>query len=331
MYRYNDYTVTEETFDSIAELWRKPERILYWDCLFVLPVWLQAWWNTFGARSTPYICSIKHGETVIGIAPLMVSQDTAFLMGDVNVCDYLDFILVPGLEEDFFKILTTHLRHQGITSLDLLGQRPDALMFKYLNKRDEIGSHCEIEYYPDGVSFGLDLPGTWNDYLYMLSRKQRHEVRRKLRRLHEAASAQLRLVEEVKEVDASIDLFLELFRASQPDKKNFLTDQMTEFFKTLAIAAAEARILKLFFLDLDGVPAAATFCFDYQATLYLYNNGYNQYFSSLSVGLLNKILTIQDSIHRGLKKYDFLRGEEVYKKRLGGSPVPLYRCLITLC
>jgi CelD/BcsL family acetyltransferase involved in cellulose biosynthesis len=88
--------------------------------------------------------------------------------------------------------------------------------------------------------------------------------------------------------------------------------------------------LKLYFLDLDGIPAAAVMCFDYDSTIYLYNNGYDGRFSSLSVGLLSKVLTIKESIQRGKKKYDFLKGTEEYKHRLGGKPVPLYRCQVRL-
>ncbi len=324
MKNYNDYTVTEETFDSMTALWKNPESLLSWDCLFALPVWLQTWWSIFGAESTPYICSVKHGETVIGLAPLMIFKDTAMLIGDVNVCDYLDFVLVPGREKEFFKILTTHLRQQGITTLDLRGQHPHALMFKYLKRSSELIEKFKFKYYPDGVSFGFDLPGTWNDYLYILSRKQRHEVRRKFRRLKDAGPIHLRLVEEVAEVASFFDLFLDLFRSNQPEKIVFLTDQMTAFFKSLAAATAEIGILKLYFLDVGDAPAAAAFCFDYQSTLYLYNNGYDQYFSPLNVGFLNKVLTIKDSIQRGLRKYDFLKGDEAYKQRLGGKPVPLY-------
>jgi CelD/BcsL family acetyltransferase involved in cellulose biosynthesis len=48
----------------------------------------------------------------------------------------------------------------------------------------------------------------------------------------------------------------------------------------------------------------------------------------LSVGILCKILSIQDAISRGLAKYDFLKGNETYKRQLGGRAVPVYHCRI---
>ena len=109
-----------------------------------------------------------------------------------------------------------------------------------------------------------------------------------------------------------------------------MTDQMAMYFRSLAETMARENLLKLYFLDLDGTPAAAVMCFDYDSTIYLYNNGYDGRFSSLSVGLLSKVLTIKESIQRGKKKYDFLKGTEDYKHRLGGKPVPLYRCQVRL-
>jgi CelD/BcsL family acetyltransferase involved in cellulose biosynthesis len=105
---------------------------------------------------------------------------------------------------------------------------------------------------------------------------------------------------------------------------------MAAFFRSLAEAMAEMQILKLFFLDLDGMPAAAVMCFHYDSTMYLYNNGYDNRYHSLSVGLLSKVLNIKESIHRGVKRYDFLKGDEAYKSRLGGRPVPLYRCQVEI-
>jgi CelD/BcsL family acetyltransferase involved in cellulose biosynthesis len=131
-------------------------------------------------------------------------------------------------------------------------------------------------------------------------------------------------------VQKEMAAFLALFRSNRSDKAEFMNDQMVSFFKELAEALKEARILRLFFLDLNKRPIAATLCFNYRSTMYLYNNGYDKSFGSLSVGLLSKVLSIKESIQSGKKTYDFLKGAEVYKKRLGGQPIQLYRCLIDL-
>jgi len=103
---------------------------------------------------------------------------------------------------------------------------------------------------------------------------------------------------------------------------------MMSFFRLLAQRMAQQGFLKLSFLDIDQVPAAGVMCFDYGNTLFLYNNGYNPQFGSLSPGFLSKVYSIKDSIEKGKLRYDLLKGEEGYKKRLGSSPVPLYHLKI---
>ena len=109
-----------------------------------------------------------------------------------------------------------------------------------------------------------------------------------------------------------------------------MSDRMDAFFRSLAKAMATAGMMKLYFLEIEDTPVAGVICFDYQSTFYLYNNGFDDRYRSLSVGLLSKVLTIKDSILRGRLRYDFLKGDEQYKKRLGGTPVPLYRLTIDL-
>jgi CelD/BcsL family acetyltransferase involved in cellulose biosynthesis len=287
------------------------------------------WWQEFGADSSLFLHSVRQGDDLIGIAPLLVNDESALFIGSPNVCDYLDFVVTPGREQDFFDSLLDNLDQQGITRLDLRTLRPDSTVKNYLGDaaRDR---GCEVSFQPDGVSFELDLPSTWEEYLQKLKGKHRHEARRKLRRLHEAADINYRVIDEIDEVKGIMGTFLELFRESREDKTVFMTTRMESFFNSLALAMAEIKVLRLCILELDAQPAATVLCFDYNGTLYLYNSGYDPRFSSLSVGLLCKILNIKDSIQRGINRYDFLKGEETYKYRLGGQEVPLSRCEILL-
>lgn len=323
------YAVTEETFESITSYWLNVQHPLKWKCVFILPHWLKVWWKEFGAGSDLHLYAVREGEDLIGIAPLLVTGEKASLLGDTDVCDYLDFIVTPGKEQEFFDVLLDHLGEQSITHLDLRPLRPESTVFTDLvGVAQDRG--CEISRHREDVTLELDLPATWDEYLLMLKGKQRHEIKRKLRRLHEAADINYRVVEDIEEVRDLMDTFFALFERSREDKAAFMTERMASFFNSLAEAMAEVNILKLFILELDTIPAAAAMCFDYDSTIYLYNSGYDRRFSSLSVGVLCKALSIKDSIQRGRKKYDFLKGDEAYKHRLGGNEVPLYRCQIRL-
>jgi CelD/BcsL family acetyltransferase involved in cellulose biosynthesis len=103
---------------------------------------------------------------------------------------------------------------------------------------------------------------------------------------------------------------------------------MESFFRSLAAVMAEIGLLRFGVLEVDGAPAAMVMGFDYNDTMYLYNSSYDPRYRSLSVGVLSKVLCIKESIQRGRKKWDFLKGGEPYKYHLGGKEIPLYRCQI---
>lgn len=322
-------TVTIEDFNSINSYWLNAQHSLRWNCVFVLPGWLKTWWQIFGDGSDPYLCVVRKQEDLIGIAPLMVKGENASLVGDSSVCDWLDFIITPGRGLEFCGVLLDYLSNQGITHLDLKPLRPDSIIFTDLvEMARELGYDVSCE--QEDISLELDLPSSWGDYLLMLNGKQRHEIRRKFRRLHEAATINFRVFEDAKEVRNIMRTFFALFEQAKQNKAAFMTEGMASFFNSLGEAMAEANILKIYILELDAIPAAAAMCFDYNSTIYLYNSGYDSRFSSLSAGLLCKVLSIKDSIQKGKKKYDFLKGDEVYKHRLGGKEIPLYRCQIRI-
>ena len=325
----SDYGITEESFDSLAKFWLKPQISLKWDLIFMLPPWLEVWREAHGSTAEPCLCVVRRNDTVIGLAPLLLKGSEASLMGSPDVCDFVDFVIVPGGEHIFFGMLIDHLKRKGIRRLDLGLLRPDSTVRTYLipmAKKKKYEISCEVE----DVSLEMDLPSSWKGYLEMLNGKQRHEVRRKLKRFREQGRSGYRIIKEHHEVPETMDLFLKFFRESRHDKESFLTSKREAFFRAIAERMARVDLLRIGILELEDNPVAAIIYFEYNHVVYLYNSGYDPRYGSLGVGLISKILCIKDSAEKGIKRFDFLKGAEVYKYRLGGREVPLHRCRITL-
>jgi hypothetical protein len=274
------------------------------------------------------LCIVKQREAVIGIAPLCLKEDAACFIGSTDVCDCLDFIVTQGNETAFFNVILDNLVRKGIARLSLSPLRPDSTVLTYLVDLAKDRGH-KVSSQPLDVSLELNLPATWEDYLGMLTGKQRHEVRRKLRRLHERGTVTYRTIGGCGDTAGAVSLFLKLFRKNS-EKTAFMTTEMESFFTSLLKTMAQANLLRLGVLELDAKPVAVLVCFAYDGRVYLYNNGYDPDYGSLSVGLMSKVLSIKDSIERGEKIYDFLKGGEAYKYRLGGKEVPLYECQVFL-
>ncbi len=324
------YSVTQESFDSLTSYWTESSHRLKWGSVFVLPPWLETWWREFEPEAGLYLSAARRGDSVIGIAPLQVKGTEASFLGGADVCDYQDFVIAPGNEEDFFNVLLDDLRGRGITRLALGPLRPDSTALVYLAPVARERKHKVLRR-EEAMSLELDLPSTWEEYLAALNKKQRHEVRRKLRRLWEADAVDYRCVEVGRqEVEDLTDTFLELFSLSQEGKASFMTARMASFFRSLAGTMAGLGLLRYGILELNKLPVAMIMGFDYDDTMYLYNSAYDPRYNSLSVGLLSKVLCIKESIGRGRRRWDFLKGTEKYKYQLGGNEIPLYNCRIDI-
>lgn len=322
------YTITRESLDGLASTWPDWRDRLKCE-IFVLPWWLKVWRQSFGSTEELHLLAVRDAGNVIGFAPLLKRGPAASFVGSSDVCDYLDFIVAPGREQDFFEALLPHLGQEGVSRLDLRPLRPDSAAMSVLADMARGLGH-RVSCRQEDVSLELDLPATWEEYLGALDGKQRHELRRKMRKLEAAGDFAFRMVEGGAAAGSAFDAFLKLFRESRTDKATFLTAPMESFFRALADASAEAAVLRLGLLELDRLVVAAVMCFDYNEELYLYNSGFDSQYKALSVGLLSKALCIKDSIERKKKRFNFLKGDEEYKYHLGGREVPISGCEIVL-
>lgn len=325
-----DHAVTEESFDSLTSYWADARNRLQWSSVFVLPAWMKVWWQEFGAGADLYLRAVRRGEQIIGLAPLLVKEGEASIIGSEDVCDYLDFVILPGMEQGFFGTLLDDLKQNGISQLDLRPVRPDSTVLTALADIARNRGH-EVVCQDIAVSVGIDLPATWDEYLATLDKKQRHEVRRKLRRLQETEGVDYHCYEVGRrETGELMDTFLKLFALSREDKANFMTARMESFFRSLAAAMAEIGLLRFGVIKLGTLPASMVMAFDYDHSMYVYNSAYDPQYSSLSVGLLCKVFSLRDSIEKGKKQVDFLKGDEPYKYHIGGREVRLYRCQVRI-
>lgn len=168
---------------------------------------------------------MKQGNKSIGIAPMSIRGETASIIGSTDVCDYLDFPAAPGMEKDFFTILLDDLRQQGISRLELKLLRPDSTTLTNLAPLARQRKY-EVLCQQEAVSVELDLPSTWEEYLAILDKKQRHELKRKLRRLWEAGNVEYRCTLVNQDVSDFMHTFLKLFSLSHEEKARFMTKQM---------------------------------------------------------------------------------------------------------
>ena len=164
----------------------------------------------------------------------------------------------------------------------------------------------------------LGLPHEFEGYVQSLGKKERHELRRKIRRLEKATQATFRWATE-SERGAALDRFFALHRLSRGEKADFMTPNVERFFRDIADTLAPLGRLRLGVLRANDQDAAVLFAFAYRGTLALYNAAYDPALASLSIGIVSHAWAIREAIAERFDTYDLLRGDEPYKYDLGGK------------
>lgn len=309
-------------FEQLYRIWRHEQGSLIWQSPFVLPPWLETWWQAFGSDYKPYLKIAWSGHGLVGFAPLKTFGNTVTFMGSVDICDYQDFVVQKDCAGRFFSLLLDEIVAGGFERLELRHVKPEsAVMTSLVPAARARGFEAQIE--QEAYSLEIVLPGSFDDYLSVLEKKQRHELRRKLRRLHDAGDSSFQFYGWDTPGPGLLEEFLSLF-ALNDAKSGFMTPEMVQFFRLMVQRLGIERLLRFGCLRLDNREVAIVIVFDYNNTIYLYNSAYDPAFSHISPGLMSKALAIKEAIRINRECWDFLKGEEPYKRHLGGQRVGLY-------
>lgn len=195
---------------------------------------------------------------------------------------------------------------------------PKAATDVFCSALDETGRPYSVEEHTTAAV--LDLPDSFDAYLAVLAKKERHELRRKRRR-YEAAVGEVRFKRET-ESGRLFEQFVHFHRMSPGSKGSFMTEEMEAFFKSLiALPGWSTDAL----VDGDGEMMAAGFGYFDETGYYLYNSTYDPSHGEISPGVVLLGVLIELNIERRSPVFDFLKGDEHYKYRLGAHARSLYR------
>ena len=312
------------SFDQIRPQWQQLLGRSVVNNLYITPVWQELWWSSFqDGRSLAGFYLTDAGGDLTAIASLSRSGDHYSLVGNSDTFDYNDFIVAPGVEDTFYPTLLDTISADGGHQLDLHSISEDSPTLAILPELARQRG-CTVAVSEEDVAPRLMLPPTWDDYLSGLTKKDRHELRRKLRRLEAHDNWRWYCVSDPAEAANRVDTFLDLMRSSDPAKAEFLSPDREAFFREIIAATAAEDVLRLFFLEMDDQVVAASLCLDYDGIRMLYNSGHDPEYRYYSVGLLLHSYCLRDALERGYRYFDFLRGNEPYKYRLGGIDHHLY-------
>ncbi len=322
-----------ELFQQLQNEWNGLLARSYSNRVFSTWEWQSTWWSAYYPGELWVITCRDDQNRLIGIAPWFIDLTEQYgrvvrPIGCVEVTDYLDVIIdkdcTQVVMEALAEFAAAHKENYDLINLcNLPEDSPTYSDFAMiLNQHGFEANLTQQEVCPV-----IHLPNEWDAYFEILDKKQRHELRRKLRRAEAAPETiDWYIVGEQHDLNEEIERFLHLMAASQYDKAKFLQDpQNLAFFKAMVPITFKQHWLQLSFLMINGEAAAAYLNFVYGDSVQVYNSGLlPEKYGQLSPGIILLAHNIRTAIENGYKIFDFLRGNEIYKFRMGGQETRVF-------
>jgi CelD/BcsL family acetyltransferase involved in cellulose biosynthesis len=322
----------ESVFDELRPEWDDLLHRSTADMIFCTWEWQSTWWKAYQAGQLWVLACRDDAGQLVGIGSWFIQpangERVVRTIGCVDVTDYVDVIADPehvdAVQEEFAAFLEANRDQFDRINLcnipeasPSLARFPEKLQARGFNVEVELQEVCPV----------IRLPDEWETYLEQLDKKNRHELRRKIRRAESEATIEWYVVDQTHDIDAEVEKFLGLMRASHPEKAKFLEDPKNlAFFKTIVPVVHRCGWLKMSFLVINGTPSAAYCDFDYNQHILVYNSGLlPQENAHLSAGIVLLCYDIRDAIDKKRSLFDFLRGNETYKYRMGAADTQVFK------
>ncbi len=220
----------------------------------------RSWWEFKGGGEWPldsdlHLIAGYQDGSLAAIAPLFSPSNTdekkLLLLGSIEISDYLDFICPHHDKKEFLGLMLNffHSEMNEIRQIDLVNIPEKSTTIELLKAiSGEYGWVSDIQ--PAYHTPVIHLAQDWETYLAGIDKKQRHEIRRKLRRADENSDTVKWYIANNRDtLDSEIEAFFTLMEMDA-DKESFLTPQMRAQMSDVIHWAFDEGYLQLSFMQI---------------------------------------------------------------------------------
>lgn len=320
---------TWEDLEQFRERWNSLLRANPASSIFQTPEWLASWWQAYG-RNRDLFALVFADSTgaIVGIVPLY-SDQTHFLGFSLTTLrmvgagsgdsDGLDFITAPGYARNCAKAFSAWLAGQKewhVCMLETFPQHSPVAECLYLELQ-EPGMKLDSTLTPN---FIIDLPPTWPQYLSSLESSFRPLLTRYPRRLQSRFKVSFSRCEDAGDLNTQLQTLFDLHQmrwTGRGETGAFAGSERRDFYSRMATAFQQRGWLEFWRLELNGETVGAQFCFRYNDTVSLLQEGFHPRYAAEKIGYALKAHLLAEMIRTGARRYDFLGGADPYKSKFG--------------
>jgi CelD/BcsL family acetyltransferase involved in cellulose biosynthesis len=300
--------------------------------------WLTTWWKHFGSNKKLLILLAEENGIPIGIAPLMYSnlRVYGFRIRKIEFIgtpksDYNNFILTQKSEQ-CIKLFLEHAYQSFQKKWDSieLDDISEPSTLKVLQKTE--GQLQTVSSRSLHECFYINLPKSYNSLYNQLEYKFRQNLRRSMRNLEKSHKVEFVDYSTPDESATGMQTLFDLHQKRwtiKGEEGAFANPGVRRFNLEIANLFAQLGWLSLDSLNVEGVPVASAYGFNYNFKFYYYLHGIDPAYHRYSVGNLLVVNLLKKCIEKQLKEFDFLRGDESYKGRWASLSRKNYNIILT--
>lgn len=285
--------------------------------------WARAWWPHWSGSSQPWIVTVRDGDRLVGLAPLVATRRGPFrVLTELGrpPSNYWSVIALPAARADVTTAVARAVReHAGEWHALLLGGLPTGSELEGALRAAGLRVRARRPTpYP-----GLELPGSFEEYLQALPRKRRKDLRRHMRRLEDGRLA-LRDVSGPAELRAAIDGWQKIrvrwweSRGKDMDPEHAGV-RFRDFMADLVVALVPQGLAEVWEFAQDGEVVGVEVNLKDARCYYSWMGAYAPEVAQLGLGKLAIGESIRTSIEAGRSYYDMMVGDEEYKYWYGAT------------
>ncbi len=330
---------------TVAELtpWLEQWNLLAGGAPFRRADWLMAWWRHYGVAEPEvapapelFVLAVIDNGALHALVPWYIQacgsrgRVVRFLGGGEVCSEYPGILCRSGDEEFLGRALAEWLTLKGADAKD--PDCWDALRLKAVAADDFPVARLLHNLVACGNSIArrrgracwrLALPDSWNDYLAMLSKGHRKQLRRLDRDYFRTGRAVMHWVHQWEQFDRGFEILVELHQRRWRGRGQagcFASPRFREFHREICRRMFDHEHVRLGWLEVDRAVVAAEYHLAGAGTVYAYQSGIAPERLQHQPGRLANLASIRRAIERGDRHFDFLRGDEPYKAHWRAKP-----------
>ncbi|HEX4000463.1 MAG TPA: GNAT family N-acetyltransferase [Pirellulales bacterium] len=312
--------------------------------------WLESWWRHYGesgqartSRELFVLAVFDAQRTLLGLAPWYIERSASQgrvlrFLGTGEVCsEYLSLLCVDGKEEIVARGLANWLAASTRAEQHDDHGQPSAERWDVLKLSGVAADDLAVErllvqlarqgsavHRRPGMScWRIELPSSWEEYLSLMSKSHRKQLRRLDRDFFRSGRARMHWVHGPDQLEQALAVLVRLHQSRWNGRGwpgCFASERFLKFHREVAWRMLAFDALLMSWLEIDGRAVAAEYHLAGNGIVYAYQSGIAPGALGFQPGHLSHLATIRRAIERGDREFDFLRGDEPYKSHWRAAP-----------